>query len=97
MEKKWFVGIDVSKNTIDVVYYDKKKQKVDEEVHRHFSNGQESFSLMRKWFKEHGMKKNELVVGLENTGIYSFDLCLYLEAAGIDYCRFHPLHLKRSF
>lgn len=52
---------------------------------------------MRKWFKEHGMKKNELVVGLENTGIYSFDLCLYLEAAGIDYCRFNPLHLKRSF
>jgi len=36
MEKKWFVGIDVSKNTIDVVYYDKKKQKVDEEVHRLF-------------------------------------------------------------
>ena len=30
MEKKWFIGIDVSKKTIDVVYYDRKRQKVCE-------------------------------------------------------------------
>lgn len=27
MEKKWFIGIDVSKKTIDVVYYDRKRQE----------------------------------------------------------------------
>lgn len=97
MEKKWFVGVDVSKKTIDVVYYDRKKQKMCEEIHRQFSNDQSGFILMRKWFKECGMKTVELVMGLENTGIYSFDLCLSLESAGIDYCCFNPLHLKRSF
>lgn len=97
MEKKWFVGIDVSKKTIDVVYYDRKRQKVCEEIHRQFPNEQSGFKLMRKWFKECGMKSKELVIGLENTGIYSFDLCLSLESAGIDYCCFNPLHLKRSF
>lgn len=51
MEKKWFVGIDVSKKTIDVVYYDRKKQKMCEEIYRQFSNDQSGFILMRKWFK----------------------------------------------
>lgn len=97
MEKKWFVGIDVSKKTIDVVYYDRKRQKMCEDIHRQFSNDQSGFILMRKWFKECGMKKVELVIGLENTGIYSYELCLSLESAGIDYCCFNPLHLKRSF
>ena len=97
MEKKWFVGIDVSKKTIDVVYYERKRRKICEEIHRRFSNDQSGFKLMRKWFKECGMKSAELVIGLENTGIYSLDLCLSLESAGIDYCCFNPLHLKRSF
>ena len=52
---------------------------------------------MYKWFKKCSMKKTELVIGLENTGIYSSELCLSLESAGIDYCCFNPLHLKRSF
>ena len=64
MEKKWFVGVDVSKKTIDVVYYDRKKQKMCEEIHRQFSNDQSGFILMRKWFKECGMKTVELVLGL---------------------------------
>ena len=97
MGKKWFVGIDVSKKTIDAVYYERKRQKMCEEIHRQFSNDQSGFILMRKWFKECGMKKAESVIGLENTGIYSSELCLSLESAGIDYCCFSPLHLKRSF
>lgn len=97
MEKKWFAGIDVSKKTIDAVYYERKRQKMCEEIHRQFSNDQSGFILMRKWFKECGMKKAESVIGLENTGIYSSELCLSLESAGIDYCCFSPLHLKRSF
>lgn len=74
MEKKWFVGIDVSKKTIDVVYYDRKRQKVCEEIHMQFPNEQSGFKLMRKWFKECDIRSKELVIGLENTGIYSFDL-----------------------
>ncbi len=74
MEKKWFVGIDVSKKTIDVVYYDRKRRKICEEIHRQFPNDQSGFKLMHKWFKECGMKSAALVIGLENTGIYSFDL-----------------------
>ena len=44
------------------------------------------------WYEECGIGRRA-----ENTGIYSFDLCLNLESAGIDYCCFNPLHLKRSF
>lgn len=43
------------------------------------------------------MKKVELVIGLENTGIDSYELCLNLKSAGIDYCCFNSLHQKRSF
>lgn len=69
-----------------------------EDIHSRVFNDKSGFKLMRKWFKECGIKSKELVIGLENTGIYSFDLCLSLESLGIDYCSSPPpLHLKRSF
>ena len=91
MEKKWFIGIDVSKKTIDVVYYDRKRQKVCEEIHRQFSNDQSGFKLMRKWLT--GKASLADIHFLRNKHHKEINL----ESAGIDYCCFNPLHLKRSF
>ncbi|MCD8041844.1 MAG: hypothetical protein LUE99_04095 [Bacteroides sp.] len=80
MEKKWFVGIDVSKKTIDVVYYDRKRQKMCEEIHRQFSNDQSGFILMRKWFKGKPpvkyifyMSSRHLIFAFLTTKAYDYD------------------------
>ena len=96
MEKKWFIGIDISKKTLDVVIYVPTKKHADETNYERFLNKEEGYKSLLCWLKKKNMAKKRLVISMENTGIYSFDLCLFLEAASIDYCSFNPLHLKRS-
>ena len=95
MEKKWFIGIDISKK-LDVVIYVPTKKHADETNYERFLNKEEGYKSLLCWLKKKNMAKKRLVISMENTGIYSFDLCLFLEAASIDYCSFNPLHLKRS-
>ena len=96
MEKKWFVGIDISKKTLDVVIYDSKKKHADSDTYRHVSNDKEGYKGLFAWFKSLRIKHQELVIGLENTGSYGYELCLFLESKQVDYCSFNPLALKRS-
>ena len=96
MEKKRFVGIDISKKTLDVVIYDSKKKHADCNTYRRVTNDEEGYKNLLGWFKSERIKLSELVVGLENTGAYGYDLCLFLESKQVDYCSFNPLTLKRS-
>lgn len=97
MKKKWFIGIDVSKKTLDVVIYDSAKKHADTENYKLLSNDKTGYDTLLSWLKKKEAALNQVVVGLEHTGTYSFDLRLYLENHRIDYCAFNPLHLKRSF
>ena len=96
MGKKRFVGIDISKKTLDVVIYDSKKKHADCNTYRRVTNDEEGYKNLLDWFKSERIKLSELVVGLENTGAYGYDLCLFLESKQVDYCSFNPLTLKRS-
>lgn len=96
MKKKWFIGIDISKKTLDVVIYDFTKKHADTQNYRRLLNNKEGHTALLCWLKQKKMARIDVVVGLEHTGTYSFDLRLFLEAHQIDYCAFNPLHLKRS-
>lgn len=96
MKKKWFIGIDISKKTLDVVIYDSSKKHSDSESYRQLTNGKEGYTALLSWFKKKKIAHAEVIIGLEHTGTYSFDLQLFLENRQIDYCAFSPLHLKRS-
>lgn len=96
MEKKWFIGIDISKSTFDVVIYDSTKKKADDVNYKNLPNNKDGYKVLFSWFKEKKMQCSDLVVCLESTGIYSFDICLYFEQKGVDYSALNPLHLKRS-
>ena len=96
MKKKWFIGIDISKKTLDVVIYASSKKHSDSENYKQLTNDKAGHAGLLSWFKQRRISRNEVVIGLEHTGIYSFDLRLYLEAHKVDYCAFNPLHLKRS-
>ena len=96
MKKKWFIGIDISKKTMDVVIYDSMKKCADEENYKRLQNTEEGYKDLLQWMKEKKVVKGRTVICMENTGIYSFDLCIFLESKSIDYCVFNPLDLKRS-
>lgn len=94
MKKKVFIGIDVSKKTFDAVVYDVKAAGVQDCQHCRFDNNGDGFASFREWaVSSRGVRRGSVVVGMEDTGIYSTDLRVFLEDAGIDYCCFNALKL----
>lgn len=96
MKKNWFIGIDISKKTLDVVIYDSSKKHSDSENYKQLTNDKEGYTALLSWLKKEKIAPDQVLIGLEHTGTYSFDLRLFLENLQIDYCAFNPLHLKRS-
>lgn len=96
MKQDWFIGIDISKKTLDVVLYSSSKKHSDEETYLKVSNDSDGFKEIFSWLKKKRITSRELVIGMENMGIYGFDLRLYLESKQVDYCAFMPLDLKLS-
>ncbi len=74
MNYKWFVGIDVSKKTLDVTLYEKEKQS--KALHKQFNNGAKGYSSIVAWLVKREVKPESVLFCLEHTGIYSlgFDL-----------------------
>lgn len=76
------IGIDVSKNTLDVAFEEHGQQH-----HQVFPNAEHGFHQLLKWTKQRGRK---LIFCMEATGAYSTDLadflyergfCVYIENA----------------
>jgi len=96
MKKKWFIGIDISKKTLDVVIYNGNSNKLNPSDYKQIANTQEGYKDLVKWFRTRKMILNQIVVLMEHTGIYGFDICLFLEKQQIDYSMASPLHINRS-
>jgi len=95
MKKKWFVGIDISKKTLDIAVYDSSKINKDEN-HKQIGNNQAGYKQMMDWFKDKKIRTSQVVICMEHTGIYGFDIRLFLEKKQIDYSMISPLHMNRS-
>lgn len=63
-----------------------------------FSNCRDQFDRFQRWMRkisgESGM--NNILVGVEPTGHYWFNLGSYLESAGIQLCMVNPYHVKQT-
>ena len=55
MEKKWFIGIDISKKTLDVVIYVPTKKHADETNYERFLNKEEGYQSLLCWLKKKNM------------------------------------------
>lgn len=96
MKKNLFIGIDISKKTLDVVVYSGEKKNKDEVNYLKVTNNSEGFKEVFKWLRAQKIKPADCVFGMENTGLYGFDLRLFLETKKIRYSVFSPLDLKMS-
>lgn len=97
MNKKVFVGIDVSKMTFDAVIYRVGARSAADCEHRTFRNDQTGFNELYGWMTVgQGRRAGSVAAGLENTGIYSYELRLFLEGKKIDHSVYNTLALSRE-
>jgi len=92
---KLFIGIDVSKATLDVAFtLDGNKANMS---HLKISNNEEGFEQMICWIsKQLSVDQSDWLFGLEHTGVYIIRLCEFLEKEGFDYLIESALRLKQS-
>jgi len=92
-----FIGIDISKKWIDICL--SRNGITNQMPHLQVSNCPEGFALMMKFIeqsKEFHPTRSEWLFCMEHTGVYTFRLCKFLQAKGLNYTLVNPLHLKYS-
>ena len=66
MKRNWFIGIDISKKTLDVVIYDQEKKNASK--HFKVNNELKGFKEMIKTLKAEGVVLKEAFICLEYCG-----------------------------
>lgn len=93
-DKKNFIGIDISKDTLDLSliqecsygqYYDKKT-----------ANSIKGFESILDWLKKQKIAPANSLFCMEHTGTYGLLLFAWLSQMGIDYCVEPGLRIKKS-
>jgi transposase len=90
MQKNYIIGVDVSKDKLDI------------HCHSHYeslvvSNDEKGFQKLLKWIlQEVSNELSSIGVVMEYTGIYTYRLEHFLHQVGIDYVKRPALDIKRS-
>ncbi len=80
----------MSKKTIDVVVH-------QSQAYSQFENSKKGFSKMLKWvYKNTKVDENNLLFVFEHTGLYSYNLSIFLDEKGIKFSMIPGLEIKRS-
>lgn len=94
MEKKWFIGIDVSKDTLDVAMHNlDAREKFTE---KKFDNDLRGYGFLISWIKKKNIPLEECLFCLEHTGVYSIALVGYLNEQNLFVSVEPALQIKRS-
>jgi transposase len=96
MKRSLFIGIDISKATLDVSVISPTDTNC---IHyQQFANHKKGFSLLLKWINHcsERVPVQQWRVCMENTGIYCLELNCFLEGKGIWQCLENALQIKRS-
>lgn len=92
MKKTHFIGIDVSKMTLDAAVFAKGKD-VREFEHVKVSNDRDGFEKLLLWLKERHIGRSAYF-GMEFTGFYCLDFQEFLERHKLTYTMLKPAILK---
>jgi transposase len=88
----YFIGIDVSKLTIDLAIYVSANAPI---LHQQFENRPSGFRKLLRWVHS-SCGKSELLFCLEHTGIYALPLCCFMEEQQLNYSLQSALQVKKS-
>ena len=86
MKKNYFVGIDVSKQTLDVAFIVEQHSEKSTPCWKVFANNEKGLFEMKQWLQSNQVSLNdETLFVIENTGLYHRML--------VDFCNKHQLQL----
>jgi transposase len=87
--KLYNVGADLSKKTIDFLIHELKAfLKVENSI--------AGFRNLIKWFQQHSIDPSQVMIVMEHTGLYSYQLEKFLHQNGISFTKVSALAIKRS-
>ena len=84
MNKKWFIGIDVSKKTLDASIF-VAEEVINKFPHIQVRNEKQGFRELLRWAKDQGVDTRDTLFGLEFTGYYSDALEQFLTGKELSY------------
>jgi len=85
MKNKSFIGIDISKNVIDVSIFC-EGTPIKDFPHDVFNNSRKGFGEMCTWLKKNHVVLSNCLFGMEFTGSYSMELEKFLNARKYQFC-----------
>jgi transposase len=92
---KNFVGIDISKESFDIVIV--KASLIQNHVHNHFLQTPSGFIRMQQWLKSQDVNLDEdTLFCMEDTGIYNHGLVNYLARSKAQFWVEMPLRIKQA-
>jgi transposase len=93
-EFNFFVGIDVSKLTLDVTILKPQSGKLH---HKVIDNDARGYLRLRNWLvSEHGVEFNRALICMEHTGLYTRSLEQFLHTNNVYVWKESSLHIKKS-
>lgn len=98
--KKFFIGIDVSKETLDATFLFKEDHSIENYIR--VENSNKGFRELLKWAKDcakaldYKLSKAETWFCCENTGSYSVNLCEFIASRHMEIAEEHPAKIYAS-
>ncbi len=97
MTKKYFIGIDVSKHTLDVAFIIHEQTFYSNMLWKQFNNTLQGLQQMKKWLTDLNVPLSEqTIIVIENTGIYHRLLWQFFSSLNIDVCIENAAQVKWS-
>jgi len=93
-KKKYFIGIDISKDHLDVALL--KAEELDVFKDKKVDNSFTGFDVIQNWLLKQRVKLEDCLFCMEHTGTYGLLLFAWLSQLGVDYCVEPGLKIKRS-
>lgn len=88
-----YLGIDISKKTLDAALLIKEGEIVGQ---TRVANNQQGFKELLVWVKKLGAKIPKTIVCAEHTGVYGYDLQVWLDDNRVPFSFVSALEIKRS-
>jgi transposase len=95
--EKFFIGVDVSKKTLDCVLYDGDLSKMKGNYHLKTTNDEDGCNKILKWMRQVKVSKKTSIFYMEYTGRYSYTFAENLAGKGLLFCMVPAIKIKGSF
>lgn len=93
MSYQWFIGIDVSKQTLDITILNNSEKKMYQQI----ENSDQSIKcFLKKLINEQKISLHDCLFCLEHTGIYNSHFLKVMEEKRLAVCLESSVHIKQS-